>query len=210
MRERMHVRSRAWRHLLVVIVGCLGLVLTGCGRDDGAGVRTLGSEDGGLGDASASGTPLSLPSGVSREDALGSLTGPAIACEPTGTELPAETTVEVTIADDRIELSRSEAATGIIRFEVRNAGDEPHELLILFSAEPAELPVDDDGGVDESELTDNTVIGEVEVFPPGTTCPGVFNLPPGEYVLFCNVVEIDEGANDSHYENGERVSFTVT
>lgn len=191
------------RLLMLVIAGAL--VMSGC-SDDGASVRTIGTESG-SDTIIPPGSELATGSGSTSGSASGLEEGPA--CKPVGIELEPDAIIDVTITDGDIELSADEVEAGTVRFEVTNAGDEPHELLVVFSATPQELPLEDEGGVDESGITENTVVGEVTIFPAGTTCPGVFDLPDGQYVLFCNVVEPD-GQNASHFENGETAQLTVT
>lgn len=183
--------------LLMLLVA---LALTGC-REDGSATGEV------PGTLPPTGPPFE--GDLEPTEVFGSLAGPAVECQAPGTELPAETVVGVTITDGDITLDTDVVPAGIIRFEVTNAGDVPHELLIVFSAEPEGLPVDDNGGVDESEIQPDTVKGEIESFPAGVTCPGTFQLPAGEYVLLCNIVEITEGKNLSHYERGERAGLSV-
>lgn len=186
---------------VIALVAVVVLGLAGCGGGATADPSEAASPTPSVNEFPYAGTTPNLD--VSPSEALGSLAGPEIACEPTGTELPASATVDVTISDGEIDLDTDEVPAGIVRFNVDNAGDEPHEMLLVFSADAGSLPVDDDGGVDESLITDNTLRGEVPMFPPGETCPGVFDLPPGEYVIFCNVVEPAGQPNESHFESGE-------
>lgn len=197
--------SRRCRFIALLAVVVLGL--TACGDGETAAPSAVSSPTPSESAFPYAGTTPGLE--VSPSEALGSLAGPEIACEPTGTELPASTTVNVTISDGEIDVDTDEIPAGIVRFNVENAGEEPHEMLLVFSADAGSLPVDDDGGVDESLITENTVRGEVPMFPAGETCPGVFDLPPGEYVVFCNVVEPAGQPNESHFESGEWAELTV-
>lgn len=46
------------------------------------------------------------------------------------------------------------------------------------------------------------VVGEISEFPPGQTCYAKFDLPAGDYVLFCNL--------PTHFEQGMAAELSVT
>jgi hypothetical protein len=82
---------------------------------------------------------------------------------------------------------------------------------VLQGVEPDALPLDDDGALDEAGLPDGALIGEIEPFPAGESCDGVFDLPAAEYVLVCNITEVEsDGTVESHLEQGMLTTFTVT
>jgi hypothetical protein len=103
-------------------------------------------------------------------------------------------------------------AAGTVQFAAVNAGSEVHELVIVrFDGEPEDLPVDDDGAMDESALPEEDLIGEIEGFEGGgTTCAGAFDLEPGSYVLLCNIVEEEDGEVEAHFALGMYTTLTVT
>jgi hypothetical protein len=37
----------------------------------------------------------------------------------------------------------------------------------------------------------------------------MFDLKPGKYALICNLVEIEQGKLESHYQEGMRAAITV-
>jgi hypothetical protein len=116
----------------------------------------------------------------------------------------------VTLDEFTIDVEGSGAAPGTVAFEADNQGEEPHEIVVAaFEEDPADLPTDDDGAVDEAQLPAGAVIGEIEGFPAGETCAGAFELEAGEYALFCNIVEEEDGAVEAHYAEGMFTSFTV-
>jgi len=103
-----------------------------------------------------------------------------------------------------------DASAGTITFEARNLGTEPHELVVVRAADPAALPKAADGTVDERQLPEGALIGEVEAFPAGQTCAGTFELAAGRYALFCNLLETEaDGTEQNHYANGMRSSLEV-
>ena len=179
------------RRTILAAGAALALAITGCGSDDGAGVR---SGDGG-GSISGSGSGLSG----------------APECQP-GDTSGADTTVGVQLTEWSVTPEPDEVPAGTIAFEASTAdAAEPHELVIVKGDDPQGLPTGEDGGVDESQLEDGALIGEIEAFPAGETCSAAFDLEPGEYVLFCNLVETaSDGTVESHYAEGMTTSFTVT
>jgi len=121
------------------------------------------------------------------------------------------TTVDVTLQEFAVIPSASSVPAGSITFEATNEGpNDPHELVVFATdLAPDALPTREDGGVDE-EGEGVTLIGEIEEFEPGSAESGTFTLEAGNYVLICNLVEEEEGALESHYQEGMRVAFTVT
>jgi hypothetical protein len=181
----------------------LTVVLAGCGTDDGAGVRTV--EGGGSGSGSGSG------SGTGGGSASGTGSGSeAVACKPVGDAGKADSKLAVDLAEWSVLPVRPDASAGTITFEARNLGTEPHELVVVRAADPAALPKAADGTVDERQLPEGALIGEVEAFPAGQTCAGTFELAAGSYALFCNLLETEaDGTEQNHYANGMRSNFEV-
>ena len=165
---------------VVAVLAVLALGTAACGDDDG----------GGSGSASASASA----SGVS-------------ACEPVGEG--GGTQVAVTLDEWSVGAAPLSVPAGDVTFVAENAGEEPHELVVVEAASADELTVVD-GKVDEEALPEGALVGEIEAFPAGETCDGTFELAAGEYVLFCNIAEEQEGgALESHFEEGMVTSFTV-
>lgn len=188
---------------LTVMLTAAVLVLTGCGRDDGSQVRTIDATDGG---GSISGSV----SGTGSASASGSGSGvAATGCEVIGGVAAAEAEVHVTLDEWSIAADPMQAVAGVVTFEAENVGEEAHELVIARADEPSALPTDGSGAVDEAALGEENFIGEIEAFPPGQTCEGSFELDAGDYVLFCAIVEEENGQVENHYELGMAASFTV-
>jgi hypothetical protein len=118
-------------------------------------------------------------------------------------------TVAVTLQEFAVVPDTSSASAGSVTFEASNEGpDDPHELVVILTdLEPQSLPTDENGAVDEAG-EGIEVIGEIEEFPPGETQSSTFELESGSYVLICNIWDEDE--QESHYQEGMRVSFTVS
>jgi hypothetical protein len=130
----------------------------------------------------------------------------APACEPVGDG--GGVAVAVTLDEWSVAAEPASAAAGEVTFDVRNDGAEPHELVVVKAGSPSELTVVE-GRVDEDALPAGTFVGEVEAFPAGETCEGTFELAAGNYVLFCNIAETEDGELESHFEEGMATTFSV-
>jgi len=95
-----------------------------------------------------------------------------------------------------------------VTFSITNDGPEDiHEFVVIATdLDPAELPTDETGAVDESG-EGIEVSGEVEDVPVGETQELTLSLDAGNYVLICNIYSEDE--DEAHYAMGMRAAFTV-
>ncbi len=119
-----------------------------------------------------------------------------------GRSVPPGATVEVRVRDFHIHLSSAQIPSGVVDFDVHNQGPSTHEFVVVKTQLPAsQLPLQSDGlTVDEKspslqdvdEISDLD-IGDSQVLP--------IHLPPGRYVLFCNL--------EGHYLGGMYVSLRV-
>lgn len=166
------------------------------GGDDGSGVRTIGNDS--SGSAAASGSSAS-----------GSGSG-VPGCVPVGRLADATTRVNVTLDEWSIVTGTGTAPAGRVGFVIENNGEEPHELVVVKGVDPAALPTDRHGALVEDDLPAGALIGEVEAFPAGETCDGVFALDPGEYTFVCNITERQDGKVESHLAEGMVTTFTVS
>lgn len=117
--------------------------------------------------------------------------------------------VTVVLGEWIVEPTPTAITAGSVTFAADNQGGEPHELVIARADDPADLPTDDDGGVDESQIAEADLIGEIEGFPNGEVRTGTFDLSAGTYVLFCNITETEDDTVESHFANGMATTFTV-
>jgi uncharacterized cupredoxin-like copper-binding protein len=117
-------------------------------------------------------------------------------------------TVEVTLQEFAVIPAAASAPAGSITFEATNDGPEDdHELVVIRTdLAPDALPTVDNGSVDE-EGEGVEAIDEIAEFPPGETQSLTVDLAAGNYVLICNVYT--ESEQESHYQEGMRVAFTV-
>jgi hypothetical protein len=181
------------RWLVLLIVGALAL--SAC-SDDGASVRSSGSASGsGSGSASGSGT--------------GVATGEA-GCTEFGAGRIADTSMDVVLDEWRVDPEAATVAAGTIEFELTNVGEDEHEFAVTRGASIEALPLADDDTVDIPLLEEEgEFVGEVEAFPAGGECAGTFDLEPGRYVLFCNLVHEEEEGIENHFQEGMATEFVV-
>ena len=119
------------------------------------------------------------------------------------------TTVAVTLQEWAVVPATDSAPAGDITFDVTNDGpDDIHEFVVIKTdLDPADLPTDADGVVDE-EGEGMEVIDEIEDIPVGGSQSLTVPLDAGSYVLVCNIWSEDE--SEAHYLMGMRTAFTVT
>jgi uncharacterized cupredoxin-like copper-binding protein len=113
--------------------------------------------------------------------------------------------VSVSLGEWAVIADAATVKAGPVYFLADNIGpNDPHELLIIRTElAPDQLPVVD-GRVPEDQID---LIGEIEPFSPGTQAADTFDLTPGNYVLICNIAEVEDGQLESHYQLGMRTRF---
>ena len=110
--------------------------------------------------------------------------------------------VDATLKDYQISLSESSVASGDVTFKIKNNGPSQHEFLVDRTDLAADaLPYDDAGAKVKEDSPDLTNVGSKKEIDKGDSTSLTVNLPPGHYVLFCNI--------PAHYKQGMHVDFTV-
>ena len=118
-----------------------------------------------------------------------------------------------------ITADRSTLHAGRQTITATNIGTMTHEVVIVAASDVGAIPTKADGSVDEASL-DAVKVGEIAGVAAGTSGTHVFNLAPGSYVVFCNLVEqmdhgssmggIGRGMTHVHFDLGMHTTFTVT
>ncbi|HEV2757453.1 MAG TPA: hypothetical protein VG318_16940 [Actinomycetota bacterium] len=187
----------------LVLALVLGVAGAACGTDDGASVRSSGSASG-SGSGSGSGTRSGSGS------ATGVATGEA-GCTEVGAGRLEDTEVHVELDEWSVVPDAGSVAAGAVKFEIANVGEDEHELAVTRAKSIDSLPLAADDSVDIPALdAAGSFVGEVEAFPAGTECSGVFDLEPGRYVLFCNLVHEEEDGVENHFQEGMATELTVS
>ena len=182
-----------FRSLSAGVLG-MALVLAGCGDDKGGSSENLSQ--------GAAKTTTSTAAG-------GGAAGAECKTED-AVDTPASGEVVVTLNEFTIKTS-GQPKGGAISFKAENAGKENHEVVIVKGDSADGLPKDADGGMDEDKLPAGGLVGEIEGFPTGKVCSGVFNVPAGKYILLCNITETEpNGEKESHFKEGMHTTFVVS
>ena len=120
-----------------------------------------------------------------------------------------KSSVTVTLQEWAVLPDTDTTGGGEVTFHPTNKGTETHEFVVVKTdLGNRDLPTKDDGSVDE-EGAGIEPVDEVEDIPKGKSETLTANLDPGHYVLFCNIVEKEEGKTVSHYANGMSSDFTI-
>jgi uncharacterized cupredoxin-like copper-binding protein len=91
--------------------------------------------------------------------------------------------------------------SGDVDFRVHNEGPDQHEFIIARS-ESGRLPLRSDGVTIDEEALEKSEVGALEPDRPGGTRDLSVHLPPGRYVLFCNMT--------GHYMGGMHTTLVVS
>jgi len=111
--------------------------------------------------------------------------------------------LEIKMGDYFFSPSAATAKAGKATIVAPNEGTVEHELVVFkTNLDPAKLPTESNGGVDEEKLDEIAEEeGEVADVAAGETKSGNFELTPGKYVIFCNL--------PGHYAQGMYGTLTV-
>ena len=96
--------------------------------------------------------------------------------------------IEVKLEDFKLILTTTTAATGPITLHLDNLGPSTHEFNVDRTDVPAnQLPLRADGLSVAENSPSLKRIGSVEIVEAGDSAKLRVNLPPGRYVLYCNL-----------------------
>jgi uncharacterized cupredoxin-like copper-binding protein len=115
---------------------------------------------------------------------------------------PAGTPVKVRLADFRVRPDRASVPAGAVRFDLVNNGPSTHELIVVRTDRtPGRLPLQRDGLTVDEEAPGLHALDEAEGLDIADHRTLLLRLPPGHYVLFCNM--------EGHYLGGMHAALTV-
>jgi hypothetical protein len=98
---------------------------------------------------------------------------------------------------------------------VKNVGAMVHELVIVRAASPGALPTvakageRSVGAVDEEAIKEVDKMGEAGDVGPGKQVTKSFTLPPGTYVMFCNIDTKTGATTLNHFKHGMATTLVV-
>jgi hypothetical protein len=117
--------------------------------------------------------------------------------------------VGTTLQEYKIIPNSDTVKAGKVKLETDNVGGSTHELVVVRADDPASLPTKPDGSVDEARIPAGDKVGEIEDVTPHQKKSATFELDPGSYVFFCNIV--DKGNPPiSHFQKGMSVRISVS
>lgn len=100
--------------------------------------------------------------------------------------------VAVSLSEMDLLVSSDSAAAGEVTFQVRNAGELPHELVVIRTdKDAADLPIE---GVKVVERR-LEIVARTDHIQAAQEASLTVDLEPGHYVLFCNL--------SGHYEQSQ-------
>jgi uncharacterized cupredoxin-like copper-binding protein len=121
-----------------------------------------------------------------------------------------QSAVKATLTDYKILPEPASVPAGRVTFNITNIGATEHELVVVKTdLGSGDLPTKADGSANE-EGPGLTAVDEAESMAAGEARSLTVDLEPGNYVLFCNVVQTTNGQTVKHYQQGMHVAFTVT
>jgi hypothetical protein len=114
-----------------------------------------------------------------------------------------------TLTEFKIAFSKADLKAGKVKIKAENRGGTEHELVIVRAADAAALPKAVDGSVDEARISAADKVGEIAEVAPHADTSKTFDLQPGNYVAFCNIV--DKGAPPViHFKQGMFAQLSVS
>jgi uncharacterized cupredoxin-like copper-binding protein len=115
---------------------------------------------------------------------------------------PLGTPVNVVLDDFHVRQDAAVVPAGTVRFRILNKGPSTHELNVVRTARaPDKLPLQRDGLTVNEDAPDVHHLDEAEGLDIDDRRALVLRLPPGHYVLYCNM--------EGHYLGGMHAEFTV-
>ena len=103
--------------------------------------------------------------------------------------------VAVSLSEFKVTPTASQAPSGKVTFNVRNAGSVQHEFVVIKTNKPAA------GLLKGNEADESGNVGETGEVNPGASKTLSLNLKPGHYALICNL--------PGHYAAGQHTDFNV-
>lgn len=125
------------------------------------------------------------------------------------------TTATVTLQEFSIAVHPGLVQSGSVSLTVSNIGSITHELVIVRAASASALPrvkkagERSVGAVDEEAIAETDKMGESGDVVAGTTVTKKFNLPPGTYIMFCNIDTKAKSSVVNHFTHGMVASLVV-
>ncbi len=124
-------------------------------------------------------------------------------------------TAKIELQEFSIAVHPGLVQSGKVTLQVKNSGSIIHELVIVRAASAAALPKVKKAGersvgaIDEEKIRESDKMGESGDVPVGSFVTKTFNLPPGTYVVFCNIDNKNGGTVVNHFVHGMAATLVV-
>lgn len=121
----------------------------------------------------------------------------------------------VTLQEFSIAAKPGLVKAGKVTLTVKNAGAMVHELVIVRAASPGALPTvvkageRSVGAINEEVIKEADKMGEAGEVTPGKQVTTSFTLPPGTYVMFCNIDTKTGSTTLNHFTHGMATTLVV-
>lgn len=200
----MGPRSSRLPVLAMAMAAVLAVAAGACRGDDDEGAAARSSST-----TADSGSSVAPTTRAGAEPEPVDPTGRGLVCEPVGAAVDeAADVVSAEVSEHVITLDHTELQPGPVLVAMHNAGDRPHELLVVRAPEGlAGLPTTASGALDEDEL--EIVLDPIGPIGSGDSCEGTFPLEPGTYVFADNGPHTDDDEVESYVAEGMAVEVTV-
>ncbi len=112
--------------------------------------------------------------------------------------------------DWRIERAdQSPIPAGDVVFRLVNEAGRRHEFVIVRLGDDGSHPPLVDGRLDEDQFPEEHRVTEIDTIPPHAEVRTRLHLVPGEYLVFCNIVEREDGRILNHFGSGMHIRLEV-
>ena len=112
-----------------------------------------------------------------------------VGCSSDDAASPKRSNPTFTLSEFTIKLDRPALRAGAVTLTAENVGAEEHEIIFVKESAVADLPTKTDGSVDEEKIAKSDLVGEIGNVPAHGSKTATFNMAPGSYVAFCNIVD---------------------
>ena len=124
-------------------------------------------------------------------------------------------TTQVTLREFSMTAKPGLVQSGKVTLTVQNVGSITHEMVLVRSASTSALPKVKQAGeravgdVDEEVIAEADKMGETGDVVAGATVTKTFDLPPGTYIMFCNIDNKNGNTVLNHFRRGMVATLIV-
>ena len=130
------------------------------------------------------------------------------ACVPIETASPASSRVDLYLAEWAIDAIGA-LQEGTVQLRTHNDTEVAHRLALVRLGAPVNFANSKAGFLDVDNLPAEAWVGEVAAGGPGQSCTTTVDVTPGDYAVFCVVVDPGLGVRARHWSNGMVRKFHV-